>query len=126
MMQDEGKTRKQLKLNPDEEILYIERMSEYRSAINFVIGRLIITNQRIVFLQKRNNAFGLIGLALGMGKVVLILDEPKTIVKGWTQGSHGPNKRVLDLNIGKEKPMRFMLNRKYELVDEDFKQLLAK
>ena len=125
MMQDENQTRKQLPLNAGEEILHIERMAELRSAINMVIGRMVITNQRIVFFQKRINMFGLIGVLLGMGKLVLTLNEPLSAVKGMKQGQHGPNKKVMELDLGKEKPMRFVLNRKYEEAAPDLKKLIG-
>ena len=126
LMQEEKATRKALVLKPGEEILHIERMAELRSAVNMKMGKLVVTNQRIIYMFQKINMFGLIGKLMGMDKLIIVFDEPHSAVKGWSQGSHGPNKRVLELDLGKEKPIRFVLHRKYEETNADLKQLLGR
>lgn len=76
------------------------------------MGRLCVTEQRIVFLQSNSAlaAFGAIGgLLLGLipPKKVTV-DIPRSSVTGVARGKYGPNKNILEISHeDAEDPVRF-------------------
>ena len=76
-----------------------------------LMGRLYLTNQRLVFLQSNQflMAFGAIGgLLMGVVKPKkLALEIPLASITGIERGKFGINKNVLEISYGADEPARF-------------------
>ena len=82
------------RLEEGETLLREDRGFWIKTVLRVSIGRLQLTDRRLVFIENPNPAFGLLGLLLGLG------GKPKVIIErgrllSVERGKHGRAKNVL-------------------------------
>lgn len=120
-------------LHPDEEPIRIEHGAFVKGKVNAQLGRLVLTNQRLVFFKHPNpilgTMFGAIGALIAASskrfKAKVAVEIPLTAIERWENEKQGLNKKAIRVHQKDGESVKFTFSKAYDQWDADLRKALA-